>query len=144
MRDKVERKKGFFPKCKHKTCIHQGHLGFRGNWVVHVQKKITHHCNINSRKAACWSRSTQEKDIHTLSNSLVVVLGALQSTLCLTHKSSKICLASGIKKKQLSFLTIKKKIQCSPQLITNPEKLDLSTVKHFAIKLQISTWSSKF
>ena len=134
MRDKVERKKGFFPKCKHKTCIHQGHLGFRGNWVVHVQKKITHYCNINSRKAACWSRSTQEKDIHTLSNSLVVVLGALQSTLCLTHKSSKICVASGIKTKQSSFLIN----------ITNPEKLDLSTVKHFAIKLQISTWSSKF
>ena len=97
-------------------------------------EKITHHCSINSRKAACWSRSAQEKDIHTLSNSLVVVLGALQSTLCLTHKSSKICLASGIKKKQSSFLIN----------ITNPEKLDLSTVKHFAIKLQISTWSSKF
>ena len=49
------------------------------------------------------------------------------------------------KKKAIEFSHyLKKKVQCSPQLITNPEKLDLSTVKHFAIKLQISTWSSKF
>ena len=45
-----------------------------------------------------WSKwiilNHQQALAHTLSKSLVVVLGGLQSTLCLTHKSSKICRVS--------------------------------------------------
>ena len=42
LRVKVERKRGlsiFFQEFKHKRCIHLGHLGFRGNWIVLLQKK---------------------------------------------------------------------------------------------------------
>ena len=45
--------------------------------------------------------------IHTLSNSLVVVLGELQSTLCLTHKSSKNCLVSERDAKQMKNVIYK-------------------------------------